>query len=58
MRFEEFVAGHPEVLGFAAVLAGDRASAEDIAQETLIRGLISTGTISAPWTGQSFTPAR
>jgi DNA-directed RNA polymerase specialized sigma24 family protein len=38
MTFEEFAAGHlSEVLGFAAVLAGDRASAEDIAQETMIR---------------------
>jgi RNA polymerase sigma-70 factor (sigma-E family) len=38
MTFEEFAAGHLQpVLGFAAVLAGDRASAEDIVQEVLIR---------------------
>ena len=38
MTFEEFAAGQlSEVLGFALVLTGDRASAEDIVQETLIR---------------------
>jgi len=38
MTFEEFAATRmPEVLRFAAVLAGDRATAEDLAQEVLIR---------------------
>ena len=38
MTFEEFAATRmPGVLGFAAVLAGDRATAEDVAQEVLIR---------------------
>lgn len=38
MTFEEFAAGQlSEILGFALVLTGDRASAEDIVQETLIR---------------------
>jgi RNA polymerase sigma-70 factor (sigma-E family) len=38
MTFEEFAAARlPAVLRFAAVLAGDRATAEDIAQEVLIR---------------------
>ena len=38
MTFEEFVATRlPAVLRFAAVLAGDRALAEDLAQEVLIR---------------------
>jgi hypothetical protein len=39
MTFEEFAAAQlPAVLRFAAVLAGDRAAAEDLAQEVLIRG--------------------
>jgi RNA polymerase sigma-70 factor (sigma-E family) len=38
MTFEEFAATRmPGVLRFAAVLAGDRATAEDLAQEVLIR---------------------
>ena len=38
MTFEEFAAARmPAVLKFAAVLAGDRATAEDLAQEVLIR---------------------
>jgi RNA polymerase sigma-70 factor (sigma-E family) len=38
MTFEEFAAARlPAVLRFAAVLAGDRALAEDLAQEVLIR---------------------
>jgi RNA polymerase sigma-70 factor (sigma-E family) len=38
MTFEEFAATQmPAVLRFAAVLAGDRASAEDLAQEVLVR---------------------
>jgi RNA polymerase sigma-70 factor (sigma-E family) len=38
MTFEEFAATRmPAVLRFAAVLAGDRAIAEDVAQEVLVR---------------------
>jgi RNA polymerase sigma-70 factor (sigma-E family) len=38
MTFEEFATTRmPAVLKFAAVLAGDRATAEDLAQEVLIR---------------------
>ncbi len=38
MTFEEFAAGRlPAVLRFAAVLTGDRAGAEDVVQEVLIR---------------------
>jgi RNA polymerase sigma-70 factor (sigma-E family) len=38
MTFEEFAAAQlPAVLRFAGVLAGDRAAAEDLAQEVLIR---------------------
>ena len=38
MTFEEFAVSQlPAVLRFAAVLTGDRASAEDIVQEILIR---------------------
>jgi len=38
MTFEEFAVSRlPAVLRFAAVLTGDRASAEDIVQEILIR---------------------
>jgi RNA polymerase sigma-70 factor (sigma-E family) len=38
MRFEEFVATRlPAVLRFAGVLTGDRALAEDVVQEVLIR---------------------
>lgn len=38
MTFEEFAAARlPAVLRLAAVLAGDRATAEDLAQEVLIR---------------------
>ena len=38
MTFEEFAASRlPAVLKFAAVLAGDRATAEDLAQEVLVR---------------------
>jgi len=38
MRFEEFAAARlPAVLRFAGVLAGDRALAEDVVQEVLLR---------------------
>lgn len=38
MTFEEFAAGRlPALLRFAAVLTGDRAGAEDVVQEVLIR---------------------
>jgi RNA polymerase sigma-70 factor (sigma-E family) len=38
MTFEEFASAHlAAVLRFAAVLAGDRAAADDLAQEVLIR---------------------
>ena len=38
MTFEEFAASQlPAVLRFAAVLTGDRASAEDVVQEILVR---------------------
>ncbi len=38
MRFEEFVATRlPAVLRFAGVLTADRALAEDVVQEVLIR---------------------
>ena len=38
MTFEEFASAHlPAVLRFAAVLAGDRAAAEDLAQEVFHR---------------------
>ena len=38
VTFEEFAASRlPAVLAFAAVLTGQRATAEDIAQEVLIR---------------------
>ena len=38
MRFEEFAAARlPAVLRFAGVLTGDRALAEDVVQEVLIR---------------------
>jgi RNA polymerase sigma-70 factor (sigma-E family) len=41
MTFEEFAATRmPAVLNFAAVLAGDRATAEDLAQEVLIRAYL------------------
>ena len=47
MTFDEFMATHlAEALGFATVLAGDRASAEDIVQETLIRAHRHWGKIS------------
>jgi RNA polymerase sigma-70 factor (sigma-E family) len=47
MTFDEFMAAHlAEALGFATVLAGDRASAEDIVQETLIRAHRHWGKIS------------
>jgi len=38
MTFEEFAATRmPALLRFAAVLAGDRMTAEDLAQEVLVR---------------------
>jgi DNA-directed RNA polymerase specialized sigma24 family protein len=41
MTFEEFAAGRlPAVIGFATVLAGDRASAEDIVQEVPVRAYL------------------
>ena len=46
MTFEEFAATRlPAVLRFAAVLAGDRATAEDLAQEVLIRAYARWDTI-------------
>jgi len=41
MTFEEFAATRlPSLLRFAAVLAGDRALADDLAQEVLIRAYL------------------
>jgi RNA polymerase sigma-70 factor (sigma-E family) len=46
MTFEEFAAAQlPAVLRFAAVLAGDRAAAEDLTQEVLIRAYSRWDTI-------------
>jgi RNA polymerase sigma-70 factor (sigma-E family) len=46
MTFEEFAATRmPAVLRFAAVLAGDRAVAEDLAQEVLVRAYSRWDTI-------------
>ena len=46
MTFEEFAAAQlPAVLRLAAVLAGDRAAAEDLAQEVLIRAYSRWDTI-------------
>ena len=46
MTFEEFAASRlPAVLAFAAVLTGQRATAEDIAQEVLIRACARWDTI-------------
>jgi DNA-directed RNA polymerase specialized sigma24 family protein len=46
MTFEEFAAAQlPAVLRFAAVLAGDRAAAEDLAQEVLTRAYSRWDTI-------------
>ena len=46
MTFEEFAASRlPAVLAFAAVLTGQRATAEDIAQEVLIRAYARWDTI-------------
>jgi RNA polymerase sigma-70 factor (sigma-E family) len=46
MTFEEFAATRmPAVLRFAAVLAGDRAIAEDLAQEVLVRAYSRWGKI-------------
>jgi len=46
MTFEEFAAARmPAVLKFAAVLAGDRAIAEDLAQEVLVRAYSRWDTI-------------
>ena len=48
MTFEEFAAERlPGVLRFAAVLTGDRALAEDLAQEVLIRAYSRWGTIGS-----------
>ena len=44
MTFEEFAASRlPAVLAFAGVLTGQRATAEDIAQEVLIRAYTKVG---------------
>lgn len=48
MTFEEFAAWHlPAVLRFAGVLAGNRAAAEDIAQEVLARAYVRWGSIGS-----------
>jgi RNA polymerase sigma-70 factor (sigma-E family) len=48
MTFDEFAAARlPTLLRFTAVLAGDRATAEDLAQEVLIRVHAQWGRISA-----------
>ncbi len=48
MTFNEFAATRlPALLRFAAVLAGDRATAEDLAQEVLIRAHAQWGRIGA-----------
>ena len=48
MTFEEFAAQHlPAVLRFAGVLAGNRAAAEDIAQEVLARACARWDSIGA-----------
>jgi RNA polymerase sigma-70 factor (sigma-E family) len=48
VTFEEFAAARlPAVLAFAAVLTGQRATAEDIAQEVLIRACARWDTIGA-----------
>jgi len=47
MTFEEFAATRmPALLAFAAVLAGDRAGAEDLAQEVLVRAYLRWDKIS------------
>jgi DNA-directed RNA polymerase specialized sigma24 family protein len=49
MTFEEFAASRlPGLLRFAAVLTGDRALAEDLAQEVLIRALAPQGMAADP----------
>jgi RNA polymerase sigma-70 factor (sigma-E family) len=46
MTFEEFAATRlPALLNFAAVLAGDRATAEDLAQDVMIRAYSRWGRI-------------
>jgi len=46
LTFQEFAAARlPAVLAFAAVLTGQRATAEDIAQEVLIRAYARWDTI-------------
>jgi len=48
MTFDEFAAARlPALLRFTAVLAGDRATAEDLAQEVLIRAHAQWGRIGA-----------
>ena len=48
MTFEEFAVSHlPAVLRFAGVLAGNRAAAEDIAQEVLARACARWDSIGA-----------
>ena len=58
MTFEEFAATRlPALLNFAAVLAGDRALAEDLAQDVMIRAYSRWDRMAA-WTSRSSTSAR
>ena len=58
MTFEEFAATRmPGVLRFAAVLTGDLANAEDLAQEVLTRAY-SRWAGSVAWTGRICMSAR
>jgi DNA-directed RNA polymerase specialized sigma24 family protein len=59
MTFEEFASAQlPAVLRFAVVLAGDRAAAEDLAQEVLIRACSPLGPDWPPAPAGVLTSAR